>query len=244
MTPSKRIAPYWTAELSAAAAIAFGIALAIGPTWARGETQVRGTPQAVVVEAQNASVEEIMVALTDSFKVHFRSAANLDRRLTGTYEGTLQQAVSRILKGYDFAVKSGPAGLEITLLGAGTPVAVVEVRAATRPADAAAAPQPPTKAGRSGDRPATMPGSGGATPPVTAAQGPAPVPTRPAAAPSPVPQLGSGPVPSTTLPKPGDAPFPVPPLPTNSSAAPPTPTSSAPIPSSSATMPPVPSPTR
>jgi hypothetical protein len=124
MTPSKWIEPRSTVDFWASAspaAIALGIALAIAPTWARAEIQVRGTPQAVVVEVQNATVEEILVALTDTFNVQLRSAADLDKRLTGTYEGTLQQAVSHILKGYDFVVKSDQSALEITLLGAGKP---------------------------------------------------------------------------------------------------------------------------
>jgi hypothetical protein len=260
MTPSKGFVSRRTADLFAAASLAAivpGIALAIAPTGARAETKVRGTPQAVVVEAQDASVEEILVALTDTFKVQFRSAANLNKRLTGSYEGTLQQAVSRILKGYDFVVKSGPAALEITLIGAGTPGAVLGARAATKPAEVAeaAAREPPTEVAGSGDQPVPMPRSDGPTTPIRVAQGPAPAPTRPAGAPSPVPQLGPGPVPSPTPPKPGDAPYPVPPLPTTSSAAPPSPmpststplaptTSSAPAPSFSTIAPPVPSPTR
>ncbi len=229
MTPSTSFALRKTADFAAAAspaAIALGVALAIAPTWARAETQVHGTPQAVVVEAQNATIEEILVALTDTFKVQFKSAANLDKRLTGTYQGTLQQAVSHILKGYDFVVKSGQAGLEITLLGAGKPVAVVGARPATKVAEAApaAALQPTPTATRAvrtipsrcrppadrrprsrlrRDRPRfrrRRPGHDGA---------------------SPVPQVGSGPAPSPMPPQPGAAPTPVPPLPTASSAAPP-----------------------
>jgi hypothetical protein len=147
-------------------ALTVGVALAVVPTWARAETQVRGTPQAVVVEVQNAPIEEVLVALTDAFKVQFKSSANLDKRLTGTYEGTLQQAVSRILKGYDFVVKSGQAGIEITLLGSGKPVAVVGARPATRPAEAAAAPQPPTASAESADRPVPILTSRGPTPPI------------------------------------------------------------------------------
>jgi hypothetical protein len=244
------------------AAIALGIALAIAPTWARAETQVHGTPQAVVVEAQNATIEEILGALTDTFKVQFKSAANLDKRLTGTYQGTLQQAVSHILKGYDFVVRSGPAGLEITLLGAGKPVAVLGARPATKAAEAApsAGPHPvPIAIADGADHPVPMPTSGGPTPPIKVAQGPAPVPTPPApgtTAPSPVPQIGSGPAPSPMPPQPGAAPTPVPPLPTASSAAPPSPTaipsavappaptSSAPVPSPSGAAPTAPTPPR
>jgi hypothetical protein len=124
------------------------------------------------------------------------SSANLDKRLTGTHEGTLQQAVSRILKGYDFVVKSGAAGLDITVLGAGEPVAVVgaqstQVAAATAPTNMT---QPATAAG-SADRPMPVPGSGGTAPPINVVQAPFPVPTPPApdaTGPRPVPQIGSG----------------------------------------------------
>jgi hypothetical protein len=241
------------AAAASPAAIALGIALAIAPTWARAETKVHGTPQAVVVEAQNATIEEILGALTDTFKVQFKSAANLDKRLTGTYQGTLQQAVSHILKGYDFVVKSGQAGLEITLLGAGKPVAVVGSRPATKAAEAAppAGPHPvPTATADGADHPVPMPTSGGPVPPIRVAQGPAPVPTPPApgtTAPSPVPQIGTGPAPMPMPPQPGAAPTPVPPLPTASSAVPPSPTAipspvAPPAPTSGAAPSPVPAP--
>jgi hypothetical protein len=233
MMPFIRIAPRKRTDFSAAAspaAIALGIALAIAPTWARAETQVHGTPQAVVVEAHNATVEEILVALTDAFKAEFRSAANLDKRLTGTYEGTLQQAVSHILKGYDFVMKSGPSGLEITLLGAGKPVAVLGTRPATKPAEAAPAAAPaPTATADGAERPVPMPSGGGSTPQVRVAQGPGLVltPPAPGAAPGPVPQVGAGPGPSPTPSQSGAGPTPTAssamlPVPGGMTAAPPT----------------------
>jgi hypothetical protein len=241
MATLRRTAQLKTAEKSAVlpAAIALGIALAIVPISVRAETKVRGTPQAVFVEAQNAFVEEVLVALTDTFKVRFRSAANLDKRLTGTYQGTLQQAVSQILKGYHFVVKPGQAGLEITLLDAGKPVAVVGARPATRAAEAVpAAPQStPIATVGNANRPAPVPSSGGPTPPIRVAQGPAPVPTPPApgtTAPSPVPQIGPGPMPAPMPPQPSAAPTRVPPLPTASPATPPT--SPAPPPSQARPM--------
>jgi hypothetical protein len=251
MTPLTRFTPPKMADFAAAAfpaAIALGIALAIAPTWACAETQVRGTPQAVVVEAQNATVEEILVALTDTFAVQFRSGANLDKRLTGNYAGTLQQTVSHILKGYDFVVKSGQSGLEITLLGAGKPVALLGARPAAKSAQAVPANVPtPTATADHADHPVPVPvpSSGGPTPPIRVAQGPVPVPTPPAAgaAPGPVPQpqLGSGPVPTPMPAQPGAMPAPTPPLPTASTQAPPTPTGMpGAAPSPPAATPPVP----
>jgi hypothetical protein len=221
------------------AAIGLGMALAIAPTWAWAETQVHGTPQAVVVEAKNATVEEILVALTDTFKVEFRSAANLDKRITGTYQGTLQQAVSHILNGYDFVVKSGQAGLEITLLdGRKKPVAVVGTRPASKSADAdnhlvpvtsSGGPTPPITVAQ-GPGPVPVTSSGGSIPPFKVAQGTGPVPTRPAdgAGPVPTPHIEPGAAPSPMPLQPGAAPGPVPPLPTAASAGsqPPTGTSS------------------
>jgi hypothetical protein len=99
------------------AAVALGIALAIGPTSALAEVVVRGNPKAVSIEAQNASVEEILVALGNAFDVHYRSSIDLRKRLTGTYEGSLQKVVTQILNGYDFFVGTGERRIEITLVG-------------------------------------------------------------------------------------------------------------------------------
>jgi hypothetical protein len=206
---SKHVAKI-TASSAAASltSIAFGIAMAHAPTFVRAETQVRGTPQAVVVEAENATVKEILVALTDTFKVQFRSAANLDKRLTGTYQGTLQQAVSRILKGYDFVVKSSHSGLEITLLGAGKPVAVVDARSATTLAEMSPAIAPtPTATADSGAGLVPTAIAGGPTPPIRIAEGPAPVPTpqTTGAATGPMPQLVQSGAAPTPLPAPATA---------------------------------------
>jgi hypothetical protein len=86
---------------------------------------VHGTAQDVVVEAQNASVQEILITVTITLDVQFKSSANLNKQLTGTYKGTLQQAVSRVLNGYDLVMKPGQAGLEVTLLGIRKSVAAV-----------------------------------------------------------------------------------------------------------------------
>ena len=113
---------------STLAAIALGLALAIAPELCFAETRVSGIPDALSIEAQNASVEEILVALSNAFDVHFRSSANLETRLTGTYQGSLQQVVTNVLKGYTFIMKSKEQGIEITLLGSGKAIAVERVK--------------------------------------------------------------------------------------------------------------------
>jgi hypothetical protein len=51
---------------------------------------------------------------------------------TGTYEGMLQKVVAHVLKGFNFVVKSGERGIEITLLGPGNAIAVGGASSAPR----------------------------------------------------------------------------------------------------------------
>jgi hypothetical protein len=116
-------------------AMALGLAVTVVPTLAVAGTQVSGNSDAVQVEAQNAPVEEILAALAKNFNVQFRSSADLDKRLTGTYEGTLNQVVARILIGYNFVVKSGDKGLEVILLGSAKTFAAISAPSTSKPVD-------------------------------------------------------------------------------------------------------------
>lgn len=84
----------------------------------RAETRVSGAPNAVRVEARDASVNEVMAALVASFELRYRSPASLTRRVTGTYEGSLQHVVARVLDGYNFVMKTGSEGVEAWVYGA------------------------------------------------------------------------------------------------------------------------------
>jgi hypothetical protein len=213
-------------SFSAWAAIVIGAALTFGPTLAFADAQVRGNPSAVSVEAKDASVEEILVALTNTFDVHFRSSANLEKRLTGNYEGTLQQVVTHVLRGYNFVVKSGEKGIEITLLGNGKTIAVGGAssppKVAVRRAEATAEPSPAAVAA---DPPVPAASLTGPLPVIKLAEGQPPIPLAapPAsgAVPAPVPGKGAADAPSPAPPVPGSKPSPVPTPGTSSTVLPP-----------------------
>jgi hypothetical protein len=95
-----------------------GVALAAAPTAALADAQVRGSPEAVTIEARNTSVEEILKALGGTFDVHYRSSANLQMRVTGNYEGSLQRVMKRILDGYSYFVKTADGRIDLTVLDA------------------------------------------------------------------------------------------------------------------------------
>jgi hypothetical protein len=202
------------------AAIVLGVGLAVAglalaPTLAFAEAQVRGNPNAVSVEAKDASVEEILVALSDAFDVHFRSSANLEKRLTGTYVGTLQQVVTHVLRGFNFVMKSGDKGIEITLLGTGKTITVGGVssapKVAVRRTEAAAEPSPAADAAV---QPVPVASSTGPLPVIRLAEGAPPIPLAapPASgsAPAPVPGTATADAPSPAPPAPGSKPSPVP----------------------------------
>ncbi len=56
-----------------------------------------------------------------SFGLRYRSTAPLGRRITGTYEGSLQRVVASLLDGYDFVVKTSTEGVEVVVYRAAGP---------------------------------------------------------------------------------------------------------------------------
>src|SRR5215470_19041107 len=93
------------------------IALAALPAGSAGaEVNVTGDSKAVQIEAHDASIEDVMAALGASFGLQYRGTATLDRRITGSYRGTLQHVIRRVLDGYDFIMKTNVDDIEVTVL--------------------------------------------------------------------------------------------------------------------------------
>jgi hypothetical protein len=86
----------------------------------RAETRVSGDTHALHLDLRDATVEEALTALGAEFDVRRRTLAILDRRITGTYNGSLRQVISRLLNGYDFVMKTSSNRVELFVFGAGT----------------------------------------------------------------------------------------------------------------------------
>ena len=118
----------------------------------RAEIRIAGGADAVQVEARDAPVEEVLSGLRARFGLQYRNAASLDRRVSGTYEGSLQRVVRRLLEGYDFVLKSESGTVEVVVVGAGkpggarpAPALAPAASAATAAPTAAPPPVPPTR---------------------------------------------------------------------------------------------------
>lgn len=208
----------------AAAALVAGLALPSAAAVAAA--QVSGSPQAVSIDAQSSSLKDILSALSKQFSVQFQSTANLDKPITGTYEGSLRRVVTRLLEGYNFILTSHDGEILVTVLGTQSPQQIagaashtaasaqpgngqrpngVKVAAKLAPnerADAAGANGPHLTAGQ--QHKSTKKGSPAPLPLLKVAEGgPAPVP-----APAPAGTPGPGPMPgpaTNALPQPKPA---------------------------------------
>jgi hypothetical protein len=117
---------------------------------ARAEVQVTGGPDAMNVEARDASVEEVLIALKKAYRLQYGSSANLSRSVSGTFAGSLQQVVSRMLslQGYDFIAETSTQGVIVAVYGKSTaPVSTVAVapQAAAVPGKPPLPPSPSTR---------------------------------------------------------------------------------------------------
>jgi hypothetical protein len=113
----------------ACAVTALVAGLAIAPAAAFAAPQVGGNPEAVSIDAKNSSIKEILSALSQQFYVRFQSTANLDKQLTGTYEGSLRRVVPRLLEGYNFIIRTNQGRIEVTVLGTQNGTQTVEAPA-------------------------------------------------------------------------------------------------------------------
>jgi len=84
---------------------------------ASAKTEVEGRSDAVHLSAEDASVNEVLAALSARFNLTYTPAPELDRAVAGVYSGTLQQVLARILDGYDYVANFSVNGIELKVLG-------------------------------------------------------------------------------------------------------------------------------
>jgi hypothetical protein len=123
-------------------------------------TDIQGTPDNLNLNLQNATIVEVLNALSTRFQITFKARSHNPRILTGAYSGTLRETLTRILDGNDYILERSDKGLEITILGSSGPEQQNPPR---QPATASAsAPPSPTAAPASPPKPTAGSGPAGA----------------------------------------------------------------------------------
>jgi hypothetical protein len=103
------------------------LGLACGSLPVRAAVEVQGTSASIQVVAQNARVSEVLRALTESLKsINCKEMTDLDGVISGTYEGSLEDVLGRVLRGYDYVITTQGAAIDIVVIGrSGSAPAVV-----------------------------------------------------------------------------------------------------------------------
>lgn len=83
---------------------------------AQAQVSVDGRPDAVHIEARDATLREVFDALQTKYGLHYRTDDALETRKTGIFDGPLPRVTARMLEGYDFAMKVTPQGVDVLVL--------------------------------------------------------------------------------------------------------------------------------
>jgi hypothetical protein len=85
---------------------------------ARCEVRVQGTAQAVRVDARQAPLPEVLSALGTSLGVRHKSLIAVDEVVIGgSYSGTLEDVLRRLLKDVNYVIRTQQDAVEILIVG-------------------------------------------------------------------------------------------------------------------------------
>ena len=83
---------------------------------AAAEVRISGTPDALKIEAQNATVEDVLRALQTSYSFKFQSANVLTSPAGGVYNGSLSRVVARLLEGQNYVIRNSGGVVQISII--------------------------------------------------------------------------------------------------------------------------------
>jgi hypothetical protein len=79
---------------------------------------IEGDAAALHVVVQQTTIADVLSALA-GFNVRYSSSVRLDEMRDGSYAGSLEHVVARLLNGYDYATKQHGTRLDVTIIGKG-----------------------------------------------------------------------------------------------------------------------------
>jgi hypothetical protein len=97
--------------------VALFCGLTLGAMPARATVSVQGDATSVQVIADQATVSEVLNAISSTLGLRYDTKANLDSLIGGTYRGSLDNVLWRILRGYNFVIKRHDAAFYLLVVG-------------------------------------------------------------------------------------------------------------------------------
>jgi hypothetical protein len=105
--------PFW-GGLAALGLACLSVFLA---TQADAEVLVDGGRDVMRVRVENDTVGHVLEALGQNVSLHYRSTAPLNEVIGGSFSGSLEHVLSRVLSGHDFVVRYNMQGVELFVVG-------------------------------------------------------------------------------------------------------------------------------
>jgi hypothetical protein len=91
------------------------------PHDALAQATITGAEDDLTIQARDSSVQEVLAALGTRFGLRYRNITALDRRIDGTFEGSLRRVVTRLLDGSSYVMSTGGGHIEVIVVGAAKP---------------------------------------------------------------------------------------------------------------------------
>ena len=113
----RRIAPTFAVLASLVSGVVAAQALHAQDGAAAGTEAVRvkGDAKALELDVHQARLADVLIALA-RFNIRYRSPAVLNKVIDGTYAGALGHVLSRLLAGYNYAIKQGDAEIDVIIV--------------------------------------------------------------------------------------------------------------------------------
>lgn len=77
--------------------------------------RIKGDGRALELDVHQARLADVLTALA-RFNIRYRSPVALNKVIDGTYAGALGHVLSRLLAGYNYAIKQGDAEIDVIIV--------------------------------------------------------------------------------------------------------------------------------
>ena len=88
----------------------------VATTVSCAEVQVEGSFAAVRITTNQATISDVLAAVTKTFNAKSRIAIPLETAAKASYAGSFGHVISRLLDGYDYVIKRDQGTIEIVVL--------------------------------------------------------------------------------------------------------------------------------
>ena len=117
--------------------IACGVLIIVPPAISSAEINVTGTAASVLIVAERMPLDTVLSAMSARFQFQYRSAVRLDEIVTGTFSGSLAEALPRLVASYNYFIRKHGSAFELFVLSRCEQTAAT-AQPGTRPVETAA----------------------------------------------------------------------------------------------------------